>query len=254
MKGIILALLLLVPATAHAGKYYHGQVLTHDETGKPYVGGYYKYNGYSYKFDWYPEQKINQYTYIYDFRTQTANQGATQHGLQGAYRYEDFDVGEPQYDASQKYVESAHDIDRKNIESRTIRSTQAGYTRDKLANAQAFAMMTESAQRFLQSESGQAFFQAFTQHVHASSSASSAPAAQGNVETAYGKCLECHGGDAANGGKYKFPKDFAALSQPQKDKIVERLIVADPAQNMAVRAKLVGGEAKALLSGIMANQ
>jgi hypothetical protein len=252
VNRIILAIVLMgVPATAQAGKYYHGQVLTHDATGKAYTGGYYKYNAKTYVWDWYPEQKIVQNTYIYDYSTKTANQGTSHQGIHGAFRYEDFDVGAPQYDASTKYVESAHDIDSKNIEYQRTRSTQSAYTRDKLANAQAFSMMTESAHRFLESDSGQAFFQAFTQHVHSQGGSASSNMPTGNVQTAYAKCLGCHGGDAVNGGGFKFPSEFGALSGAQKDKIYAKLIIPDPAQNMAVRAKLSGGETKALLSEAM---
>lgn len=243
---IAIALVAGIPATVAAGKYYHGQIITHDESGIPYKGYYFKYNNYTYKFERYdiPTQNIVQNTYIYDYSQRTANQGTTQAGLYPAYRYDQVDVGTAQLPRSDQWVAAGRSVDERTFALEQTRAIQSGYTRDKLAHAQSFALMTDSASKFLNSEGGQVLMQAFAQYSQGGGAVSGQRLSAAAPLSIEARCQRCHANGAqANGVILPLFAQFDAAWAQRAQKYISRI----DERNCAKRAQLTPDEQQSLL-------
>lgn len=252
MKRIVLLIVLLMASVASAGGYYHGQKFTHDGNGNPYRGGYYRYNSSTYKFDWYDAPSTTttttNYNYSYTWNNASANAGASQSGLQGAFRYQEYDVGADIFD-SQHYVASARSIDERRLDNQRVRDVQAGYTRDRLLSIQEINAKTQLLQS-LDTSSGRSSPQVLQQfnnghpqphqngdgQFRATVEADGARKLTGGVAATEAQCRTCHGGEAVKAEGIKLPA-FSALVPQDAERALDYITRLDD-RNCAKRAQL----------------
>lgn len=264
MKRFIALLLLTafvagIPVTADAS-YPHGYKLTHDDKGVAYVGYYFTWDAYRCKWTRYDYPKAGSYSHVndnhsttiyyqYTYNNASANAGASQGGLQGAFRYDQYDVGRDEVD-SQHYVAAASRIDEGRLSNQHRRDVQAGYTQDRVLELRKL----EAKERILQSLDSDGppapqVLQQFNSYspsapAHSNGSVASAPANLGAIEA---KCARCHNASAAKGlGNDNVLSSFAEFTADQADTALDYITTLDTENNCAIKAQLSSAEHKEL--------
>lgn len=247
----LLCLALVAFPGAAQSSYPHGFKLTHDSNGVAYTGGYYSFDAYRCKWLWVAYPKAGSVShdnhsitvnYAYTYNNASANAGTSQGGLQGAFRYDQYDVGRDEID-TQHYVAASHAIDEKRLANQHVRDVQAGYTQSKLLELQTIQAKAQLLKSLDSSPPAPQVLQQFNSYTPATSKGDKPT----NLAGTEAKCQRCHNAGAAEGlgGGNVLPafSEFSAEQAKAGFRYVTKLT-----DNCATKAQLSSEEQQELAS------
>jgi hypothetical protein len=231
----IIALVACMAQQAGANNLYERYI--YYQYGKPYYG----YRAYAAPKAYQDNHSVT-YNYHIQYAQPAAIQGKTVYGLTDLDPfYGNADIGELFFmsgrlaESSQKYADKATSNFSQLI-------AVSGEQRARVAEIQAKG---NAAAQALHAANAQASASIVTEVTGGGKHTEAVEQPVNSIGSIQDKCLKCHGGKASGGGDVKLPL-FSELTAGQADAALEYVTLEDD-RNCADKAKLTGGERKALV-------